>query len=101
MPALTAKSLKATLVLNAAEVATLPTPAGQSKSIVQIAVGDRLVTADLNTKSLRRVVTAIKESGADAVAVVLSGKLEADDTLTDAGIAATPRVPKAAAPAAA
>jgi putative IMPACT (imprinted ancient) family translation regulator len=55
------------------------------------------------TKGWRRhspAVTAIKESGPDSVSVVLQGKLEAGDILTDAGIAATPRVPKAAATAA-
>ena len=100
MPALTARSIKATLVLNAAEVAALPTPAGQVKSTVQIAVGDRLVSADLNTKSLRKCVTTIRESGPDHVAVVLQGKLETGDILVDAGITVTPRIAKAA-PAAA
>jgi len=93
---LTAKAIKATLVLDPAAVLLLAVPEGQSKITVRIAVGGRTVTADLNAKSLRRCIGAIKEAGADGVAVVLQGRLDPGDVLVEAGIVAQPKLPKPA-----
>ncbi len=92
---LEARSLKATIVLDAAAVAGLEVPNGAPRIKLRIAVGGRSVSADLSSKGLRRAVTTIRQAGADAVAVVLQGKLEGDN-LVDAGIIAQPRAAKAA-----
>jgi hypothetical protein len=99
-PTLSARALKATLVVDAAAVAGIQVPNGVPKFAVQIQLPDRIVTTELNAKSLRRAVTAIATAGEpESVAVVLSGKLEAGNVLTEAAIVAQPRAPAKAAAA--
>jgi hypothetical protein len=83
---LSAKSLKVTLVLNPSEVAAIPTPEGKPRCIVRVNVAGRAVVADLNAKSVRKAIATIRAAGADNVAVILQGKLEAGDTLAEAGL---------------
>jgi hypothetical protein len=97
---LEAKSLKATIVLDPTAIARITVPNGQPKFALQIRVGGRIYTADLNAKSLRRAIAAIGEAGPDGVAIVLQGKL-VGDVIQEAGIAAQPKAPKPAADAAA
>jgi hypothetical protein len=101
MPHLTAKSLKATCVLDPASVALVPTPNGQPKVSLTIEAGGRVVRADVNAKSLRRCIATIAESGPDNGAVILQGKLEADGSISESGIVAQPKVAKPVAEAAA
>lgn len=93
---LQAKSLKATVVLDAEAVSRIQIPNGMPKTTLTIAVAGRVVTAEVNSKSLRRCVAAIGAAGPEGVAVVLQGKLEANDVLAEAGIAATPKAQKPA-----
>jgi hypothetical protein len=96
---LNAKSLKATLVLDASEIAKLPTPPnGVPRTTLRISVAGRIVTADLNSKSVRKALLTIQEAKPENVACILQGRLAGDDTLLDAGLSALPKT-KAEAPA--
>jgi hypothetical protein len=53
---------------------------------VRVNVAGRTVVADLNAKSVRKAITAIRTAGVDGVACILQGKLNADDTLGEAGL---------------
>jgi hypothetical protein len=83
---LTAKTIKVTLVLDAAQVAGLSAPDGKPRCIVRINVGERTITADLNAKSVRKAIATIREAGPDACATILQGKLQPDNTLAEAGL---------------
>jgi hypothetical protein len=87
----TAKTIKATLVLNAAEVAA--TDVVGDTAVFAIAVGDQKVTGKFNAKTFRRVVALVREHGTDAVAVVAQGKL-VNGRLEEAGITGQIRTPK-------
>jgi hypothetical protein len=97
---LTAKSLKATIVLDAAQVARLSAPDGKPRCIVRISIEGRTITADLNAKSVRKAIATIRENGPEACAVILQGKLQPDNTLAEAGLNVQLKQ-KAEAPAAA
>jgi hypothetical protein len=84
---LTAKSIKATIVLSPAEVLALATPDGKPRCIVRVTVSDRTITADLNAKSVRKAIATIKEAGPDNISCVLQGKLGAANQLEEAGLA--------------
>lgn len=88
---LTAKSIKATLVLTPGELLTVPVPDGKPRCPIRIAVGGRIVTADLNAKSVRRAIANIREAGPDNVSCILQGRLDANNALLDAGLAVQPR----------
>jgi hypothetical protein len=83
---LTAKSLKATVVLDASQVAALSAPDGTPRCLVRINISGRTITADLNAKSVRKAIATIREAGADACAVILQGKLQPDNSLAEAGL---------------
>lgn len=97
---LSAKSIKITIVLDPAEVASIPTPEGKPRCLVRISVAGRVVSADLNAKSLRKVIATIRENGPENVAVILQGKLGANDEILEAGLSAQPRTVKPSAEAA-
>ena len=87
MNTLTAKSIKATLVLNPAEILTIPLPEGKPRCPIRIVVAGPTVTADLNAKSVRRAIANIREAGPDNVSCILQGRLDANNALLDAGLA--------------
>jgi hypothetical protein len=93
---LTATKLKVTLVLRGDELLTVPAVEGQARTILKVRVPDRVVSADIATKSLRKAQGALKESGADNVALILQGNLTAGDVVTDAGLVAQVKVRKEA-----
>jgi hypothetical protein len=84
---LTAKNLKVTVVLTPAEVLALSAPDGSPRCVVRVNVAGRTVVADLNAKSVRKAIATIRTAGVDGVACILQGKLNADDTLGEAGLA--------------
>ena len=90
-PPLTAKSLKATLVLTPADLLNIPVPEGKPRCLVRIAVAGRIVTADLNAKSVRRAIANIRQAGPDNVSCILQGRLDANNALLDAGLAVQPK----------
>jgi hypothetical protein len=87
MPRLSARSLKATVVLNAEELAALGTPAAPRVllTIVVPEYGD--IIADVAAKSLRKAQAVIADAGADNVACVLQGKLTSGGKIAEAGLA--------------
>jgi hypothetical protein len=101
MPArLTARSLKCTLVLDPAELALLDVPNAQPRMTLRVKVPDRMVTADVAAKSVRKCKATIAEHGVQAVAVVLQGKLSIGDVLLEAGLTVQIKTPKPAEAAA-
>ena len=96
---LSAKSIKATIVLSPTDVLTLSAPDGKPRCIVRVNVGSRTITADLNAKSVRKAIATICESGAENVACILQGKLDANNALADAGLSVQLRVKPAEATA--
>jgi hypothetical protein len=85
---LSAQRIKVTLVLSAAELISIPAPEGQPRVMLQVAVAGRTVAADIASKSLRKAQAAIREAGADGVALILQGNLGAGDVISEAGLTA-------------
>jgi hypothetical protein len=90
---LTGRALKVTVVLDPDEVVHLPPPPnGQPRVVFRISVADRIVTADLNAKSVKKAIATILEAGSDNVVCILQGKLAADNMLAEAGLAVQPKI---------
>jgi hypothetical protein len=56
--------------------------------------GGMKARARVNPKSYRKALDAIREHGADNVAVILQGRMVEPGTIIDAGIVAQPKKPK-------
>jgi hypothetical protein len=95
---LTAKSIKATVVVDAAALLDITVANGSDRVPFVITVGDQSLKDQFNAKTLRRAATAVREAGAENVAVVVSDRL-VGDRLEAAGIVAQPRSNPAVAPA--
>jgi len=67
-------------VLNAEAVSRIQVPNGQAKTVLTVTAGGRTIRAEVNSKSLRRVIATIGEVGPDGVAVVLQGRLGGSDS---------------------
>lgn len=93
---LKAKSVKVTLIIDATDLVGVSMPAGESKAPVAIETDGRTIRADLNAKSLRRALDTLRAEGPTGVAIVLQGRLDGNNMLLDAGIAAQPRKPQVA-----
>jgi hypothetical protein len=91
----TARSLKVTVVLDPIEVLHLGYPPGP-RTALHIDVAGRVVSADLNSKTLRKVITTIQDSREVGCAVILQGKL-VGERIEEAGLVAQPKVAKAQA----
>src|SRR4051794_41813956 len=87
MPTLTARSLKATLVLEPAQLSELVVRDGVPRVELRIEVDGRTVTTDIAAKSARKALAAIREHGPDGVMAILQGKLGKGDVLLEAGLA--------------
>jgi hypothetical protein len=85
-PTLTAKRLKVTVVLNADQLLAVPAPDGQPRVRLRIRLPDRKLSTDIAAKSLRKAQTAIREAGADAIALVLRGCLVEGDVIAEAAL---------------
>jgi hypothetical protein len=94
-----ARSIKATVVLEAADIARLKVLPGTSRVALQVNVAGRALLAELNAKSVRKCIAAIEAAGQAGANVVLQGRLDGDQLL-EAGIVAQPKAPKPAAEAA-
>jgi hypothetical protein len=97
MPAISARALKCTVVLDPGELAGLTVPEGQPRFPLVIRLPDRTVSCDLNPKSVRKVLATIREAGPDGVAVIIQGKLAAGDVIMEAGLTVQLKQPKAEA----
>jgi hypothetical protein len=92
---ITARALKVTAALDAAAVATLPTPDGQARSKLTISCEGKSYIADIATKSLRKVKATVAANGAENVFVMVQGKLK-NNEIIEAGIVAQVKVTKTA-----
>lgn len=93
MATISARSLKATIVLNSDDFITMPATNGVPRVHLVIRLPDRTVTADLSAKSVRKAQVVIEAAGDAGCAVILQGKLLAGDVLAEAGLSAQPRKP--------
>jgi hypothetical protein len=84
---LSSRALKVTTVVDAAALTRVKIPDGLARIPIAIDVAGETYGAELNAKSLRRVIAVIAEHGPDGVAVLVQGKL-AGDTIEEAGISA-------------
>jgi hypothetical protein len=94
-PALNGRAIKATIVLETAEIAMLTAPDGQRRTTLRIKVAGRNVSVDIATKSLRKAIATIAESGADECVAIVQGKLERGDVVSEAGLVVQLKTPKA------
>ena len=74
-----------------AELLAITAPNGKPRITLRIRLPDRTITAEIAAKSLRKAQTAIRETGADNIALVLQGHLVAGDRVAEAGLAAQPK----------
>lgn len=92
---LTARSsLKVVAVLDPAELLTIAVPDQPRLPLtIELPDGSR-VTADLNAKSARRAIAAVREAGPDGVSAIIQGRL-VNSEITEAGITVQPKAVKA------
>ena len=90
----TARKLKVTLMIDAAPFAALRAVSDNapSRTDITITVGDRTISADLATKSVRKAVKTLIEHGTDNVVLILQGILTSNNRIEEAGIAAQVKV---------
>jgi hypothetical protein len=96
MTIVSAFKLKVTTMLKPDELLGVPAPDGTPRVTLRVQLPDRIITADVAAKSVRKAQTAIKESGADNIALILQGVLLAGDVIGEAGLVAQLKVPKPA-----
>jgi hypothetical protein len=99
MPTVTARSLKVTVVLDAATLLAVPVRDGQPRTVLNVRLPDRTVSADLNTKSVRKAIAAITEFGPDGCSAIIQGRLNAGDIIVEAGLVVQPKMAKVPAAA--
>jgi hypothetical protein len=76
-----ATKLKATIVLDAGQLLTVEVVDGKPRVILRVKFPDRVLTADVAAKSVRKAQAMIREQGADSVVPLLQGMLTAGDVL--------------------
>jgi hypothetical protein len=91
----TARALKVTVPLDAAEIAALPVPGGQERCQLAIACEGKVYTADIATKSLRKAKSTISANGAANVFAMVQGKLR-NNEIIECGLVAQVKTPKPA-----
>jgi hypothetical protein len=91
----TARSIKVTIPLDAAAIAALPVPDGQTRSKLTITCDGKNYIADLATKSLRKSKATIAASGAENTFVMIQGKLR-NNEIVEAGLVAQVKAAKTA-----
>jgi ProQ/FINO family len=89
---LAVKAIKVTVVLDPQVLR--PAPAGADVILEVTTEGGIKAQARVNPKSYRKALDAIREHGADNVAVILQGRMVKPGEIVDAGIAAQSKPPK-------
>jgi hypothetical protein len=84
----TARKLKVTMVIDAAPFAALRAVPDNApaRTEITIVVGGRTASADIATKSLRKVLKTLADQGSDKVVVIIQGALVAGDRIEEAGL---------------
>jgi hypothetical protein len=72
---LTAKALKCTVMLDAAEIGALPEPT-TSRVVLRVRVAGRTVKADVAAKAVRKARATVAQHGAEGVVVLIQGTVE-------------------------
>ena len=72
----------------------LSVPDGQRRTTLRIKVAGRNVSVDIATKSLRKAIATIAETGADECVAIVQGKLERGDMVSEAGLTVQLKTPK-------
>jgi hypothetical protein len=98
MIALNGRALKVTAPLDPAELVALRVPDGQPRIRLQIKVAGRTVSADIASKSLRKAIATIRETGADGCVALIQGKLGPGDVVQECGLVAQIKAAKVAEP---
>jgi hypothetical protein len=93
-PTVTGRALKATIVLNSAEIAALRVPDGQPRTTLWIKVAGRDVSAEIATKSLRKAIATIREAGVDGCVAMIQGKLGPGNVVLECGLVAQIKTPR-------
>ena len=95
----TARKLKITAVLDAASFVKLGVPPDDAppRTNLVVTIGDRTVTADIATKSVRKTVKALQEHGPENVTLILQGALTASNNVEEAGLVAQVKAQQTAA----
>jgi hypothetical protein len=83
--------LKVSTALDPAELIAIAAPADRSRVSLRIRGPDRIITAEIAAKSLRRAQTAIRVAGTGNITVMLQGVLAAGDVIAEAGLSAQPK----------
>jgi hypothetical protein len=94
MTTVSAHKLKITTVLKGEELLAVPVPDGKPRVVLRVKLPDRVLSADVAAKSVRKVQALVRELGAENVACLLQGTLVAGDVVIDAGLSAAPKVKK-------
>ncbi len=99
----TARAVKVTVVLDPAQLAEALAPFEQASGRVplQITVEGRTLRCDFAAKAVRKTLGMIRAHGPSGVAVIVVGKLMANNEIAEAGLVAQPRLPPADAASAA
>jgi hypothetical protein len=91
---LSVRSIKVTMVVEAAAVLAIPTPDGVARCPIRIVSPGRMLEATVNAKSVRRATTAIRAAGTEAVVCLIQAKLGAGDSLEDTGLSVQAKGPR-------
>jgi hypothetical protein len=94
----TARKLKITAVVDAAPFVQLGVPPDNAppRTNLVVAVGGRTVSADIATRSVRKVVKTLLEHGEQGVTLIIQGVLTADNRVEEAGLVAQVKAPQIA-----
>jgi hypothetical protein len=87
---ISARALKVTAVLPAAEVLAFDVRGGVPRVELAIVAGGHVRAANINAKSVRRAKAAIEGHGPGGVACILQGRL-IEGRIEDAGLSAQPK----------
>jgi len=85
--------------LDTATLLAVPVRDGQPRTVLNVRLPDRTVSADLNTKSVRKAIAAITEFGPDGCSAIIQGRLNAGDIIVEAGLVVQPKMAKVPAAA--
>ena len=95
MPIVTASKPKLVIVLDPASVLALRCPEGGPGRVhLSIQTPSRMMHAEIASKTVRKVQTAIRQHGRDGLACLIHGRLGAGDTITEVGLIAQPKLRK-------
>ena len=96
------RKLKATILLDPTPFAAMQHVADSTPpwTVLTIELAGRTIQAKIATRSLRRAVAAIREHGADGLALTLQGDLTGSGALEEARLAVQPKAKPAEPPAA-